>query len=74
MCDAPDTDAFRSSPIVDPFASAPVPRLAPTPPLTGEENERLPSLADASDRSRFMEVACAGNPTADAALAEFCDP
>ena len=68
MCDAPETEPFKSSPIVEPLASAPVPKL-PTPPLAGEENERLLSLADASDRSRFIGVAAAGN-----AIAEFWDP
>ena len=75
VCDAPETDPFISSPIVEPLASAPVPRLAPAPPLPGEENERLLSLADASDRSRFIEVAAAagaGNPTASDD--EFCEP
>ena len=62
MCDAPDTEALSSSPMVEPLAKAPVPRLPPPPPLlVGDENEKLLSLAEASDRSRFMEDAGTGN-------------
>lgn len=48
--------------MVEPLAKAPVPRLPPPPPLlVGDENEKLLSLAEASDRSRFMEDAGTGN-------------